>query len=185
MASRFDPLMTNVGCLMDRLRPFVVTLTSCVFFCSCTGVAPEVPREVVVSADAMVKEQTVMKQMLVVQKAAEEYAADHGGKFPTRIDDAFKKYIPRGGVENPFTGKAQLPEMGNVNDLDALSKGEPPSITSGVIQYNAFDDGRVYAIVGGGDKSEAVRDPDHYDRPFILSNIKKYASDAEFLMEDI
>jgi hypothetical protein len=165
--------------------PAIIGLIGALLLSSCSAVGSNVAREAIVSTDAILKEQTVMKQMLIVQTAAEDYGAEHGGKFPTQIDDAFKGYLPKGGgVENPFAGTRQMPELGNIEDLDALSKGRPPAVKSGVVQYNTFEDGKVYAIVGGGATNEAVRDPDNYDRTFILSNIKKYSSDAEFLKDD-
>lgn len=130
-----------------------------------------------------VRDRAVMKQMIALEDAARACAAQHRGKFPTTIDDDFLSHLPNKALTNPFTEKTQSPELGNITDLDALHKGKPPTVNEGVVQYNSLDGGKVYAIIAGGKNNEAVRDPDNYDRTFILSNIKKYCSDAAFLRE--
>lgn len=117
------------------------------------------------------------------QESLEAYAADHEGNYPTRVDDALKRYLPKDGYTNPANGKTnQMPEQGNIKDLEAVSRGEMvPETKAGTVQYSSLDNGKIYAIVCGGANDKPIRDPDHEDRIFMLSNVKRFSSSVDYL----
>lgn len=122
-------------------------------------------------------------QAAAIQESVEAYAVDHGGNYPTRVDDALKSYFPKEGFTNPATGKAnQMPEQGDIKDLESVFRGEVvPATKAGMVQYSALDNGKMYAIVCGGAGDKPIHDPDHEDRIFMLSNVKRFSSSVDYL----
>lgn len=116
-------------------------------------------------AQEKAKDAAVKSNMYTVQMAAEAYAADHSGTYPTTIDDKFKSYFPGGDGEkgtkvgrmpvNPFTAEGEWPANGNIKDVEAASNGAPPALKPGEIQYNSLKDATSYAIIGSGRNGKA------------------------------
>lgn len=122
-------------------------------------------------------------QAAAIQESVEAYAADHGGNYPARVDDALKRYFPKEGFTNQATGTTnQMPELGNIKNLEAVYRGtEVPETKAGTVQYSVLNNGKMYAIVCGGASDQPVRDPDHEDRIFVLSNVKRFSSSVDYL----
>lgn len=111
----------------------------------------------------------VKGNMRTAQIAAESYASDNGGVFPTEIDTAFKSYYPGGSNNgkiagsppvNPATKQPEWPILGHVTDITAERKLPPQPLPAGVIEYTPLFDAQhkpdSYAIRGGGEKNLSV-----------------------------
>lgn len=116
-----------------------------------------------------------------VQKAAEEFAADHGGdSYPVDISDSFKTYFPGGipgnkqapvGPVNPFTGINAFPSIGHISDPIAAKKAARFPIEAGRIEYSPLGSGQGYAIVGGAHDGKALEDIYNPGEVLVLTNV--------------
>lgn len=125
-----------------------------------------------------VKDQIVRANMRTVQLAVESYALDHDGLFPKAIDDDFKTFMPGAeyrkaapdGPTNPFSTKKEWPILGSISDVANARASAPPALASGKIQYSCIDNGKSYAIVGGGHDGKALPG-EGKDKTLVLSNL--------------
>lgn len=125
-----------------------------------------------------VKDEVVKANMRTVQLAVESYALDHGGLYPKAIDDDFKSFMPGSefqkaaadGPVNPFTTKKEWPVAGSIKDVAAARAGAPPSLESGKIEYSCINDGKAYAVIGGGHDGKALPG-DAKNTTLVLSNL--------------
>jgi hypothetical protein len=135
-----------------------------------------------VEAQNKAREASMKANMRTVQIAAESYATDNGGKYPSEVDTNFKSYFPGGssGGSAPTAGKAPInpydlqtewPVIGHVTDVAASRKDRSVSLEKGAIEYSPIGGppATSYAIRGGGDdgKVVAARDP---SSALVLSN---------------
>lgn len=126
------------------------------------------------------KNALVRQNMVIVQDAAEAYAAAHKGAYPDKIDLGFKTYFPGGDPQNkkpgkapvnPFKNKREWPTPGSVEDISQIRAEYPSYMASGTIEYNLIG-GTTYAIVGGA--SEEKRLPVLYrgtSGTLVLTNV--------------
>jgi hypothetical protein len=104
-----------------------------------------------------------MDNLKKLQAAAEAYAAHHGGKFPTKVDNAFKSYFPLGEADdknfspfsaflNPFSKKKEWPIYGLNASTKEEAISETNSLKPGTLEYSPIKNGSDYLIrVGGAD----------------------------------
>jgi prepilin-type N-terminal cleavage/methylation domain-containing protein len=122
-----------------------------------------------IGAQDKAREASVKANMRTSQIAAEAYATDNGGNYPTGVDKPYESYFPGGGSDgstvagngpvNPFTNIGAWP-----NNAGALGGtppspqtirggtggGAPPSGSPGQIQYLSATPTTTYAISGCG-----------------------------------
>ncbi|HEY9787818.1 MAG TPA: hypothetical protein V6D17_20695 [Candidatus Obscuribacterales bacterium] len=119
-------------------------------------------RTLVVSSDIL---QSILANMTAVQWAAECYAEDHHGLYPTAIDDSFKKYFPgsdtahtKAGLPlmNPATKKLEWPVLGSVQDPKKARFVEPSVMAPGKIEYSPINNGKDYAIRAGDARGKMI-----------------------------
>lgn len=108
----------------------------------------------------------VKRNMREVMVAAEGYAVDHEGRYPTNLE-VFKSYFPGGGgakegtpPTNPFTDKPEWPVLGTIKDVAAARAETPGVMKKGEIEYSPIFDSEhhamSYAIRGGDESGHAV-----------------------------
>lgn len=130
-------------------------------------------------AAADIKDEAVKANMRTVQLAAESYAIEHDGLFPKLIDNDFKSFMPGGehlkaaadGPANPFTTKKEWPAVGTITDVKAAREAAPPKLEMGKIEYSCIDNGKAYAIIGGGHDGKALPGKDEKNKTLVLSNL--------------
>lgn len=100
-------------------------------------------------------ETSLKENMHTTQIAAESYALDHSGQYPTVLDNAFKAHFPGGEgktlgneLTNPFTRAKEWPLIGKESDIPAIDK-PGFSVPSGMVKYIPLDKGKSYLILGG------------------------------------
>lgn len=106
-----------------------------------------------------IAEYQVFQNMLDLEQNLIEYARNHNGRFPEKIDDDLKGSFRNDEGHyitpiNPFTGKPQWPQLGNVVEIANARKEKFGSVSTGATEYSPLRDtnGIVtgYAIRGGG-----------------------------------
>lgn len=123
-----------------------------------------------IGAQDKARQAAVKGNMRTVQIAAEAYATDKGGNYPTSIDDKlFRTYFPggdSGGTQeghppvNPYTAKAEWPVEGHVTDVTTARTAESDdSIGEGAVEYSCIE-GTSYAIRGGGKDGKLIEGKD-------------------------
>lgn len=126
-----------------------------------------------------VKDAQVIANMRTVREAIDAYAKAHSGSYPTSIDDDFKSYFPGGGedgktpakegIENPYNGKREFPNLGSVSDPEAIrTEKEVPKIWSGQIEYSPLGSGSGYCLLAGGVDGKPIRESE--TSVYVLSN---------------
>ncbi len=128
------------------------------------------------------RERELRENMRRVQVAAEHYAADHGtDNYPKAIDDEFKTYFPGGsegsvpapfGTINVFSGANQFPSIKVVSDLHSLRHGPRIPLAPGEICYCPLDNGKAYAIIGGGSDGKALEDDKNPGEVLVFTNLE-------------
>jgi hypothetical protein len=113
------------------------------------------------------KDKMVAKNMRDAQRAAELYACFHDGRYPTKVDDDFKRLFHGNTVYdlpsalssfvNPFSGARFWPELGTLKQPLLARQSQPFPLPKGIIRYCPIDKGKNYAIVGGGSGGYALR----------------------------
>ncbi|MBX9686771.1 MAG: hypothetical protein K2X27_08720 [Candidatus Obscuribacterales bacterium] len=124
----------------------------------------------------------VRESMQRLQIGAEHYAADHGtDNYPLLLDDSFKAYMPGGdeastpsqiGYPNVFTGTNKFPTLGSEQDYKLVLKGERIKLHPGEIRYCPLNNGKAYAVIGGGSDGKAIMDIKNPGKILILSNLE-------------
>lgn len=137
-------------------------------------------------AQQKARDASVKANMHTVQIAAESYATDHNGNYPTDIDANFKSYFPGGSSGaaganstagtapiNPFTRKPEWPVIGHVTDVVASRQDAKASLGKGVVEYSPIGGSPAtsYAIRGGGADEKVIPVPNNYPPlAMVLSN---------------
>lgn len=144
---------------------------------------------------ALEVENYVRENMRKVQAAAEGYASHHQGLYPTKIDNAFHSYFPFGGSDdetfstlscifNPYTHSKDLPILGNLKSAEAGLCQLSKKITEGATEYSPIENGKSYAIRGGGLKGAVIMagpsGPDS-KTPYVLTSNPDLAIRANML----
>ncbi len=136
-----------------------------------------------IGAQDKAREASVKANMRTAQIAAEAYATDNGGSYPTAVDSTYMSYFPGGGSDgttaaaagpvNPFSSTAEFPLAGNLS-------GTPPSPQSlrnnggetgaaGSVKYLAATPPTTYGIIGFG-KNGAMLGGTTAGKYLVLSN---------------
>ncbi|MBX9721663.1 MAG: hypothetical protein K2X81_09730 [Candidatus Obscuribacterales bacterium] len=126
-----------------------------------------------------VYESSVRSNMRTLQVAAIGYSIDHDGKYPVAVDNAFKSFF-MGGKEdnktpgkqlfNPFTNTDFWPVTGKPSDVAILRKGQPFAIAPGNIIYMPINNGKDFAIVGGGANGQPITERNSSKRMILDSS---------------
>ncbi len=118
-----------------------------------------------IGAQDKAREASVKANMRTAQIAAEAFATDNAGNYPSQVDIKYQSYFPGGGSDgitigtavgsvNPFTGLSAFPTAGTLpgtppspGDLRSGGNltGEP-----GEVRYLSASPPTTYAIVGFG-----------------------------------
>lgn len=122
-----------------------------------------------VGAQDKAREASVKGNMRTAQIAAEAYATDNSGTYPSKAsDNGYMSYFPGGsndgqtpgkGMINPFTGESkEFPVSGKVTDVQATRNAAPTSTggTIGQVTFSQIDSGSSYAIQGTGKNLKAL-----------------------------
>jgi hypothetical protein len=137
--------------------------------------------------NGQLKDEVVRRNMRAVQAAAEHFAADHGNKYPTKIDEDFRTYFPGGtdgrmpaavGPVNPFTAANTFPIIGDVIDVRAVRYGPRYPMDPGVIEYSPLGNGAGYAITGGAHDGKALEDVYHRQQVLVFTNVTVHPEQA-------
>lgn len=123
-----------------------------------------------IGAQDKAREASVKANMRTAQIAAEAYATDKGGSYPTAVDTCYKSYFPGGGSDcqnaatngpvNPFSSTAEWPGAGTMS-------GSPPSPQNlrdtggetgpaGSVKYLSASPPTTYAIIGFGKNGQML-----------------------------
>lgn len=114
------------------------------------------------------KDQFVVQNMWKLQAAAESYAAHHAGKFPTKVDDAFKSYFQLGEADdknfspfsaalNPFSKKKEWPNFGGVANSKEDAASKLKGLKPGTVVYISIKNGSGYVIAAVGSNGKPIR----------------------------
>ena len=117
-----------------------------------------------IGAQDKAREASVKANMRTAQIAAEQFAVDRAGFYPSTVDTAYQSYFPGGGSDqttpgkasvNPFTNTNEFPILGSVTDVQATRSAPPSGVGSaGQIVYSGIASGggepTGYAIQGAG-----------------------------------
>lgn len=147
------------------------------------------------------RELAVLRNMERIQRAAEEYASEHGSsEFPTSFDKEFKKFLPGEDTENPpsqdksqagpslnpFSGipeftylatesycaSQKLPFLQRIADLNSVRNGKRFPLKRGRIIFYPLEQGKGYAIIGGAADNMVMMDKINEGKILVLSNIE-------------
>lgn len=159
--------------LLNHLLMLLIVVLTGIALCGCSQLN-DTHREY---AQRRAQSMILRSNMRNLQLAVMGYFNTHK-KYPLQVDDEFKSYFPGGKPGkvatrepflNPFTGEAQWPKLGTRPNLQALKDGPPPEISPGVVEYNVFDGGLHYAIIGGDSNGKAVTSVEDSKKPLVLS----------------
>lgn len=129
-----------------------------------------------IGAQDKARESSVKANMRTTQIAAESFATDNGGNYPSSpTSTGFLNYFPGGDSQmngtkpgnwpvNPFSNAAEPVAQGNVSDVQATRAAPPGQLSgSGSIFYNGFvpsggfgTNPTTYAIQGSGKTGSAL-----------------------------
>jgi hypothetical protein len=178
-AERFRRKMRGTHFLLGMRRGPGATLAAAVAAAMCLSSCSS---EGLVEAQHKAREASVRANMRTVQIAAESYASDHGGKYPTEVDENFKSYFPGGSYGgsaatagkppiNPYDYQKEWPVIGHVTDVAASRHDPSATLEKGTIEYSPIGGppATTYAIRGGGGDGKVIgaHDP---SMALVLSN---------------
>ncbi len=124
-----------------------------------------------IGAQDKAREASVKANMRTSQIAAEAFATDNGGSYPTSVGAAYESYFPGGGSDgvtaaqtgpvNPFTNVATWPMAGVLSGTPQGMRGPnasptPPTGTPGEIFFLVATPPTTYAVTGCGAKGQAL-----------------------------
>jgi prepilin-type N-terminal cleavage/methylation domain-containing protein len=123
-----------------------------------------------IGAQDKAREASVKANMRTAQIAAEAFATDNGGTYPTAVDNKYQSYFPGGGSDNgatpaatgsvnPFTNVAEFPKAGTLSGTPQALRGTAPASTGGTqgqVVYLVATPPTTYGIVGTGKNSIAL-----------------------------
>lgn len=137
-----------------------------------------------IGAQDKAREASVKANMRTAQIAAESFATDAGGTYPTGITDGYKGYFPGGPSDgstagaakpsvNPFTNTGEWPIGGSIADVQATRAAAPTNVgSSGQIEYSAIGTApniTAYAVRGAR-KSGVALGGNAPNTTLVLSN---------------
>lgn len=135
-----------------------------------------------IGAQDKAREASVKANMRTAQIAAEAFATDNGGTYPSAVDAAYESYFPGGksdgataatnGPVNPFTNAAEWPKASSLTGtVQALRAAAPPAGlgSQGQVVYENATPSTTYAILGCG-KSGAALGGTSANTTLVLSN---------------
>lgn len=114
-----------------------------------------------IGAQDKAREASVKANMRTAQIAAESFATDNGGSYPTAVGAAYESYFPGGasdgvtaapnGPVNPFTNLGAFPGQGALTGTPQLLRTQgPPSGTPGQVLYLVATPPTTYGVSGCG-----------------------------------
>jgi len=114
-----------------------------------------------IGAQDKAREASVKANMRTAQIAAESYATDNGGSYPSSVEVGYKSYFPGGasdgqnpaptGPINPFSGVTEFPTAGSLSTTpQGLRSTGGLTGAPGEIRYLSATPPTTYAIVGFG-----------------------------------
>jgi prepilin-type N-terminal cleavage/methylation domain-containing protein len=124
-----------------------------------------------IGAQDKAREASVKANMRTSQIAAESFATDNGGIYPSGVVDAYKGYFPGGPSDgsgvgsaappvNPFTNTAQWPIAGSISNVQTTRQNPPTSVGSpGQIEFSPIGTApniTAYAIRGARKNGNAL-----------------------------
>lgn len=112
------------------------------------------------------REDHTVLNMRKTLKAAENYASHNRGKYPLKLDEAFKSYFPLGNCDgktysaytipyNPFSKRPAWPTVREASGFSASSSGEP-----GSVEYLADKNKNSYKIRARGKDGKWLKQKD-------------------------
>ncbi len=120
-----------------------------------------------IGAQDKAREASVKGNMRTAQIAAEMYATDAAGKYPTALAD-IEPYYPGGNSTiggtpgkfplNPFTSQPDTPDVGSfAGTMDTLRTDKTQTVSGpGKVKYMEVGTGTSYAIIGGNKEGKAL-----------------------------
>lgn len=122
-----------------------------------------------IGAQDKAREASVKANMRTTQIAAETFATDQAGSYPTVVDTAFQSYFPGGkadgadigtakGAVNPFTNAPEFPTLKSGIDIAATRAAAPTTTggTVGQVMYGPQTPNTSYAIMGTAKSLKAL-----------------------------
>ncbi|MBZ0189480.1 MAG: type II secretion system GspH family protein [Candidatus Obscuribacterales bacterium] len=119
-----------------------------------------------IGAQDKAREASVKGNMRTAQIAAEVYATDKAGNYPTSVDICYKSYFPSGKSDcvtpgnasvNPFNGQPEFPTDGTLGGtVQALRTGGGLSGAAGEVRYLSATGNTTYAVVGFGKSGQML-----------------------------
>ncbi len=116
-----------------------------------------------IGAQDKAREASVKANMRTAQIAAEAFATDNGGSYPTGVTGPYQSYFPGGpsdgttagsavGSVNPFTNTSEFPGSGALSGTpqSLRNPGTPPSGTAGQVKFLNATPPSTYAVTGCG-----------------------------------
>jgi len=115
-----------------------------------------------IGAQDKAREASVKANMRTAQIAAESYATDNGGSYPTDVSLPYQSYFPGGqsdgatpaknGPVNPFTNIGAFPVAGVLSGTPQTLRnpGTPPSGSPGEVEFLVSNPPTTYGISGCG-----------------------------------
>ncbi|HEY9679347.1 MAG TPA: type II secretion system protein [Drouetiella sp.] len=115
-----------------------------------------------IGAQDKAREASVKANMRTCQIAAEAYATDNGGTYPSAVAVGYESYFPGGGSDgstapasgyiNPFTNTSEFPTAGALSGTPQTLRTTPGALTgsAGSVTFLVATPPTTYGIVGFG-----------------------------------
>lgn len=136
-----------------------------------------------IGAQDKAREASVKANMRTAQIAAEAFATDNAGNYPSSVANEYLSYFPGGGSDNgttpattgavnPFDGDNHFPEPGTLGSTTPMKLRKDGGLTgsyAGEVRYLSASPATTYAIVGFG-KNKALLGGQAAKTFLVLSN---------------
>jgi prepilin-type N-terminal cleavage/methylation domain-containing protein len=120
-----------------------------------------------IGAQDKAREASVKANMRTAQIAAEAYATDNAGSYPTAVATSYQSYFPGGGSDgstpagsgsvNPFSGANEFPDAGSLPGTpQQLRTTGGQNGTAGRVKYLSATPPTTYAIIGFGKNGQML-----------------------------
>lgn len=135
-----------------------------------------------IGAQDKAREASVKANMRTAQIAAEAYATDNAGNYPTAVDQKYQSYFPGGGSDgtdvanakgsvNPFSGTAEFPAEGTLSStVQALRLSGQGGGAPGQVKYLKATTPTTYGIIGYGKSGDKMLGGTVSGQYLVLSN---------------